>query len=89
MIRYQCKQCGAEVTLPDDVAAHSVNWCNCCTVHADHAAAVLPADQCQERNHPGLPCWNPPTQPVRPDGCTVCRPITKFLDIELFGIGVQ
>lgn len=22
------------------------------------------------------PCWNPPTVPVRPEGCSVCRPLS-------------
>lgn len=75
-MQYMCKQCLAVADLPPDTDPHSVTWCDCCTQdhhHAETARTCTP-----EQNHPGQPCWNPPTQPVRPDGCGVCRPIIHF-----------
>jgi hypothetical protein len=83
-MQYQCKQCLAMTDLPPGTDPHSRTWCRCCTVTGDdgqphhHGRDVLAAADCEAANHPGNPCWHPPTQPERPDGCAVCRPVIHF-----------
>lgn len=36
---------------------------------------TMDAEACEAQNHQGQRCWNPPTVPDRPNGCTVCRPV--------------
>lgn len=70
-----CKQCMSSINVDPGTDPHSLTWCQCCSADHHHGADVLPADQCEAANHPGQQCWHPPDQPVRPDGCTVCRPV--------------
>jgi hypothetical protein len=75
-MQYMCKQCLAVAELPPDSDPHASTWCGCCDQdhhHAENARTCTP-----EVNHPGQLCWNPPGQPIRPDGCGVCRPIIHF-----------
>jgi hypothetical protein len=74
-LQYQCKQCLALISLPPGEDPHAHTWCDCCQVDHHHGASVLSAPECEAANHPGQPCWHPPTQPERPEGCTICRPI--------------
>lgn len=73
-----CKQCLAVAEIPAGVDPHSRTWCTCCTVDHHHGADVLEAEACAAANHPGEPCWNPPEQPVKPDGCSICRPVVHL-----------
>jgi hypothetical protein len=79
-----CKQCLAVAEIADGTDPHSLTWCACCTITGDdgqphhHGASVMEAEACAAANHPGQPCWNPPGQPVKPDGCTICRPVVHF-----------
>lgn len=81
MAQYQCKQCLTVTDLPPGTDPHARTWCGCCPLTGEdgqphhHGAQVLDATECEAANHPGHPCWHPPTQPARPDGCTVCRPV--------------
>lgn len=81
-MRVGCKQCGAVIDLPPAADPHATTWCGCCTRPHHHGEAKCPGE------HEG-PCWNPPVagvplelQPgvvhVRPQGCTVCRPVAHF-----------
>lgn len=75
-MQVQCKQCLAVAVLDPGQDPHAVTWCACCPRghhHGTEAAACTP-----EENHPGQPCWNPPSLPVRPDGCRVCRPVVHL-----------
>jgi hypothetical protein len=74
-MEYMCKQCLAVTNLPPGTDPHSVTWCGCCTQNHHHAEN---ARNCGPDTHPGELCWNPPTQPLRPDNCGVCRPIVHF-----------
>jgi hypothetical protein len=73
--RVQCKTCLAVADIPADTDPHARTWCTCCTEDHHHGAA---AEACSPANHGGQPCWNPPAQPVKPDGCGVCRPVIHF-----------
>jgi hypothetical protein len=77
-MRIMCIQCLAETNLPPGADPHASTWCQCCTIDHHHGRDVLDAEACAEANHPGAPCFSPPGQPVRPDGCTVCRPVMHF-----------
>lgn len=70
-----CKQCLAVCNLPDGTDPHAVTWCGCCTEDHHHGMGAL---MCSPAAHGGEPCWNPPEQPARPDGCLVCRPVVHF-----------
>ena len=81
----QCKQCLAMTDLPPGADPHSRTWCGCCAVTDKetgqphhHGRDVLAAADCEAANHPGRPCFSPPGQPDKPDGCAVCRPIIHF-----------
>jgi hypothetical protein len=86
-LQFQCKQCLAVADLPAGTNPHAHNWCQCCTLTGEdgeihhHGDTTLPAEQCEQENHPGEPCWHPPTQPNRPDGCTVCRPVIHLATV--------
>lgn len=75
MRQVQCKQCLAIKDIAEGEDPHALTWCGCCTAGHHHGASVRPAAECATANHPGQPCWNPPEQPVRPEGCTICRPV--------------
>jgi hypothetical protein len=77
-MRIMCIQCLAETNLPPGADPHASTWCQCCTIDHHHGESVMAAEACAEANHPGVPCFSPPGQPVRPDGCTVCRPVMHF-----------
>lgn len=82
MKHVQCKQCLTVTEIPADADPHAVSFCGCCPRDHHHGEA---AAGCGPHNHDG-PCWNPPGQPVRPDGCTVCRPLLHLAtagEIEL------
>jgi hypothetical protein len=93
MPQYACKQCLAVINLPDGSDPHAHTWCTCCTqtsgadekVHHHGENAMLATD-CEAANHPGQPCWHPPTQPERPDNCTVCRPVVHLAVVQA-GLG--
>lgn len=84
-MRVACKTCLAAVDLPPGADPHATTWCGCCTRDHHHGET---AGNCGPHKHEG-PCWNPPVagipielQPgvvhVRPQGCTVCRPIAHY-----------
>lgn len=75
MQQVMCKQCLAVKNVPPGVNPHSLTWCDCCKQDHHHGENVLSDADCVTANHPGQACWNPPFQPVRPDGCSICRPI--------------
>jgi hypothetical protein len=83
-MQFQCKQCLAMADLPPGADPHARTWCRCCTAAGDdgeihhHGRDVMSAAECEAANHPGKPCLGPPKTPERPDGCTVCRPVTHF-----------
>lgn len=68
-----CKTCFTSINVEEGVNVHAALECGCCPEdhHHGEAAAACP------KEHEG-PCWNPPTLPVKPDGCTVCRPLIIF-----------
>lgn len=82
-----CKTCLAAADLPPGADPHAHTWCECCTVTGDdgkphhHGRDVLNAEECAQAGHPGQPCWNPPSQPVKPDGCTICRPVMHMPEV--------
>jgi len=88
MAQFQCKQCLTVTELPDGSDPHAHTWCNCCTQTGDtgeihhHGENSMLAADCEAANHPGQPCWHPPAQPVRPDGCTVCRPVIHMAKLS-------
>jgi len=79
----QCKQCLAVIDIPAGENPHARTWCGCCTIDHHHGESVMEAEACAEANHPGQPCWNPPAQPVRPAGCTTCRPVVHFANAQM------
>jgi hypothetical protein len=79
-----CKACLATINIDPGIDPHSVDWCNCGTV--EHGGIVLPAESCEAAHHPGQPCWHPPDQPDRPDGCTVRQPVIHHVNANvIFG----
>jgi hypothetical protein len=83
-MRVQCKTCGTVISLPSGADPHATTWCGCCTERHHHGRA---AEACPQE-HDG-PCWNPPVigillelqpdaVPIRPAGCTVCRPVAHY-----------
>ena len=81
-MQVMCKQCFAMKDVPPGVDPHSLTWCGCCTVDHHHGESAMNAEACEAANHPGKPCLSPPANPVRPDGCTVCRPVVHFGNAE-------
>lgn len=83
-MQFQCLQCLAMTTLPPGTNPHTRTWCQCCTVTGEdgqphhHGRDVMSAVECAAANHPGRACFSPPSQSDKPDGCTVCRPVTRF-----------
>jgi len=77
-MQVQCKTCLAMTSLPPGSDPHAHTWCDCCQVDHHHGLGVLPAAECQVANHPGTACWGHPGVAVRPEGCTVCRPVIHF-----------
>jgi hypothetical protein len=100
MLLVQCRQGGEHVYIaPEDGNRdpHSrldEAGCTHCTLglNADpshHCGQhAVNADACEAANHPGKPCWHPPGQPDRPDGCTVCRPVLIELPRGSIQVGV-
>jgi len=91
MLLVQCKQGGEHVYIaPGDMnrdphsrldeagCTHCVLGLNADPSHHCGMSAMN-ADACEAANHPGQPCWHPAPSPdpvpVRPEGCTVCRPV--------------
>ena len=74
----QCKQCSSSINVDPGTDPHTLSWCNCCTEDHHHGEAAAACPQAHEG-----PCWNPPTVPVQPDGCTVCRPVIHFANANV------
>jgi hypothetical protein len=69
-----CKVCLTSTHVNPNQDPHTVLFCRCCPEQHHHGEA---ASACP-KTHEGS-CWNPPDQPNRPDGCTVCRPILHLM----------
>lgn len=81
----QCKTGGEFLDVPEGQDPHTAldaNGCgHCLDSHPLDVHCGRTANDCP-RMHDG-PCWNPPTVPIRPDGCTVCRPIVFYGTTQL------